>query len=107
MKIGRYEIDDNEKPLGEGGGGIVYRARDTNIGRIVAIKMLSFAADGNEESEKTHRELFLREARNAGQLSHQNIVTVYDVIESGDKSCIVMEFINGQTLESLLTSKPA
>lgn len=94
--LGRYEID---KELGKGTMGVVYRGRDTKIGRVVAIKTVTFARDfeADELQEMTMR--FFREAETAGRLNHPNIVAIYDVGEERDLSYIAMEFLNGQNLE--------
>src|SRR4030095_6660059 len=70
-QVGRYELLEK---IGTGGMGIVYRGRDTVIGRPVAVKMLVSDVDTSNEA----RERFFREARAAGQLTHRNIITIYD-----------------------------
>ncbi|MEO8070180.1 MAG: serine/threonine-protein kinase [Acidobacteriota bacterium] len=97
--IGRYELLDK---IGKGGMGVVYRGRDTVIGRMVAIKMLVSDIDISDEV----RERFFREARAAGQLAHRNIITIYDFGEEGGRAYIVMELLQGESLATLLT-KPA
>jgi serine/threonine protein kinase len=89
--IGKYEISST---LGQGGMGVVYRARDPFIGRDVAIKQLS---DNSEELR--HR--FLYEVR-SGVLNHPNLVTIYDVGEQDGCPYIVMEFLAGRSLDRLL-----
>ena len=86
--IGRYDVLDR---LGHGGMGVVYRARDPRIGRLVAIKLLRV-------DDADVRERFLQEARSAGSLTHRNIVTIYDYGEHEGQPYIVMEFISGVTL---------
>src|SRR5262245_7980008 len=71
--------------------GLVYRARDPRIGRVVAIKLLR--VDGEDL-----RERFEREARSAGNLNHPNIVTIYDYGEHDGQPFIVMEYVEGATL---------
>ena len=95
--IGRYQI---EAELGKGAMGVVYRATDPNIGRTVALKTLRVDVHGIENDEMTKR--FQAEARNAGVLSHPNIVTIYDAQEIEGTFYIAMEFIEGQTLQELL-----
>jgi eukaryotic-like serine/threonine-protein kinase len=94
QKIGRYRITGE---LGRGGMGIVYRGEDRLIGRRVAIKTLT-------EVTPELRERFHIEAR-SGTLSHQNIVTVYEVGEHGGSPFIAMEFIEGDSLEKVLRQR--
>jgi serine/threonine-protein kinase len=104
-KIGRYEIVEE---LGRGAMGVVYKASDPTIGRLVAIKVL--AVDSPTESGiPGTRDIFMREARAAGRLSHPGIVTIHDALEDPESRCcyIVMEFIPGRTLESILLAEPA
>ena len=75
-RIGRYELRDK---LGQGGMGVVYRAFDTLLQRVVAVKVISAAI----ETATEQRERFFREARAAGQLSHRNIITIHDLGEHG------------------------
>src|ERR1700733_14379000 len=86
--ISHYEVLEK---LGEGGMGMVYKARDTQLGRFVAVKGLIPAAGGTSD----RRARFLQEARAASSLNHPNIITIHDIVavESGD--CIVMEFVRG------------
>lgn len=99
MRVGPYEV---VVLLGAGGMAEVYRARDTRLGRDVAIKMVSgaFAAEG------PRRERFEREARLASSLSHPNVVAVYDVGFQDDKPYLVTEFLRGETLRERLTKGP-
>src|SRR5437867_9107252 len=98
-RIGPYEI---RSPLGEGGMGIVYRARDTKLGRDVAIKALpdAFAND----SDRLQR--FQREAQVLASLNHSNIAQIYGLEESGKMRCIVMELVEGETLADRLRRGP-
>jgi predicted Ser/Thr protein kinase len=99
--IGRYQILGE---LGRGAMGIVYRATDPAIGRPVAIKTIKLA-DFTDPTERARlRDRLFREAQSAGILSHPNIVTVYDVGEQEELTYIAMEFVNGSTLEKLLTA---
>jgi serine/threonine-protein kinase len=98
--FGRYEILDK---LGEGAMGVVYRARDANLGRVVALKMLS--ADLGAEEELHQR--FQREAEAIGRLSHPNIVTVYDVGEASGQLYMAMELLEGDDLRSLIEKRAA
>jgi serine/threonine-protein kinase len=103
-KIGRYDIVEE---LGRGAMGVVYKASDPTIGRLVAIKVLSLGAS-TEPGVPGPQDIFMREARAAGRLSHPGIVTIHDALEDPEtQSCyIVMEFVSGRTLESLLLSGP-
>ena len=99
--IGRYEVLGE---IGRGSMGIVYKARDPKIGRIVAIKtILLFDLDRADEDEQ--RERFYEEARAAGRLSHPGIVTIFDVARNPEnaKPYIVMEYVDGKPLNELLT----
>ena len=93
--ISHYEVLEK---LGEGGMGMVYKARDSQLGRFVAIKVLIQAAGENTD----RRARFLQEARAASSLNHPNIITIHDIVavETGD--FIVMEFVRGQTLGDIL-----
>jgi eukaryotic-like serine/threonine-protein kinase len=93
--FGRYEILGK---LGEGAMGVVYRARDSAIGRVVALKMLS--AELGAEDELHAR--FRREAEAIGRLSHPNIVTVYDLGQSDGQLYMAMELLEGDDLRSLI-----
>lgn len=90
-RLGPYEVLG---ALGKGGMGEVYRARDTRLGRIVAIKIL--ASDSLANSERCER--FYREAQLLSRLNHPNVVTIYDIAESGGAHFIVMEYVAGKTL---------
>jgi serine/threonine-protein kinase len=95
MASGRYEILGK---LGEGAMGIVYRARDLTLGRVVALKMLS--ADVGADREQRQR--FLREAEAVGRLSHPNIVQVYDLGELDGHLYMAMELLEGEDLRALI-----
>jgi serine/threonine-protein kinase len=94
-RIGRYELIEK---IGRGGMGVVYRGKDTVIGRAVAVKMLISDIDVSDET----RQRFFREARSAGQLTHRNVVTIYDFGEEGGRAYIVMELLHGESLTNLL-----
>jgi serine/threonine protein kinase len=100
-QFGRYEI---QRELGRGAMGVVYAATDPLIGRQAAIKAIRL---GSLDVEANHAELterLHREARAAGVLSHPGIITIYDVGSQGEDAYIVMEFIDGKTLEEMLAS---
>ena len=102
-RFGRYEI---LAELGRGAMGVVYRARDPKINRVVAVKTVSLAGQP-PEAEVEYRERFIREAEAAGRLSHPGIVTIYDVGEEPETRApyIVMEFVKGPSLERLLSEQ--
>jgi Tol biopolymer transport system component len=98
-KLGPYEI---QSPLGAGGMGEVYRARDTRLDRTVAVKILS--SHLSESPEAKHR--FDREARAISSLNHPNICMLYDVGREGGVDFLVMEFLEGETLAARLRKGP-
>ena len=103
--FGRFEV---KKLLGKGAMGTVYLAEDPVIGRQVAIKVLRThlpVADHEDVTEIVER--FEREFRSAGTLTHPNIVTVYDVGQQDDRPFIAMEYVRGESLESVLLSDRA
>ena len=83
--------------------GVVYHAIDPNIGRAVAIKTINLAAVTKPQEKERLRERLFREARSAGILSHPGIVTIYDVEQQGDLAYIAMEYVDGPTLDHLLS----
>lgn len=93
-RIGRYEILEK---LGSGGTGQVYSARDLELGRLVAVKFLFHEFDPTQDSV----DKLLREARAASALNHRHIVTIYEVIRSGERTAIAMEKLDGESLRSL------
>src|SRR5216683_388130 len=96
-KLGPYEVLD---PIGKGGMGAVYRARDTRLDRDVALKVLpqAFATDAA-------RERFQREARAASALNHPSICAVYDVGEAAGHPFLVMELLDGKTLREHIAAE--
>src|SRR5689334_5762066 len=94
-KLGPYEI---LTPLGAGGMGEVYKARDKRLNRVVAIKVLRSDCGPNAGLA----ERFLREAKSASALNHPNIVSIYDVFRHEEVDCLVMEYITGATLQALI-----
>src|SRR6266498_1448995 len=96
-RLGPYEV---VSPLGAGGMGEVWKARDTRLGREVAIKVLP----AEVASDPSRLKRFEKEARSASALNHPNIVTVYDIGASDSVSYIAMELVAGKTLRELLFS---
>ncbi len=87
--------------------GVVYHAIDPNIGRPVAIKTINLATVLKPDEQERMRERLFREARSAGILSHPGIVTIYDVEQQGDLAYIAMEYVDGPTLDQLLSQPEA
>src|SRR5713226_68223 len=97
-KLGPYEI---LSPLGEGGMGEVWKARDTRLDRTVAIKILSARMDSAGA-----RERFEREARAVSSLNHPHICQLYDVGSQDGVEYLVMEYLEGETLSDRLAKSP-
>jgi serine/threonine protein kinase len=98
-QIGRYEILEE---IGRGAMGAVFKGRDPLIGRAVAVKTIT---SGVAQSADL-LERFYREARAAGGLQHPNIVTIYELAESGGAPFIAMEYLEGESLEKIIARKP-
>ena len=98
-RLGPYEI---LAPLGAGGMGEVYRARDTRLDRTVAIKVLPAHLSANPELQRRLE----REAKAISQLSHPHICTLYDVGREGETDFLVMEYLEGETLARRLEKGP-
>lgn len=96
-QLGRYEVLGE---LGQGAMGIVYKAKDPLIDRVVAIKTINLGLALDEKEEYEGR--FYQEAKAAGRLNHPNIVTIYDVGKSGDVAYIAMEFLQGRELRDIM-----
>src|SRR5919204_5589772 len=97
--LGHYKILDR---IGAGGMGEVYRARDTRLGRTVAIKVLARAVTDDPD----RRERFLREARAAAVLSHPNIAALYEIGEDQGHLFLAFEFVPGETLNTIIAGRP-
>jgi serine/threonine protein kinase len=94
-QLGPYEVI---ALLGAGGMGEVYHARDSRLERTVAIKILP--PDKVGDADRVRR--FMQEARTASALNHPNIVTIHDIAAEGDRQYLVMEFVNGRTLDQVI-----
>jgi ankyrin repeat protein/predicted Ser/Thr protein kinase len=102
-RIGGYEILSE---LGRGAMGVVYHARDTAIGRPVAIKVIRLDPGTTAEEGAYLRQRLIREAGAAGKMYHPGIVTVHQLGEDGANVFIVMEYVEGASLEHLLSNNP-
>ena len=98
--LGRYEI---VAELGQGAMGVVYKARDPMLDRVVAIKTINLTLPKEELAEYEAR--FYQEAKAAGGLSHRNIVTIHDIGRSDRVAYMAMEFLEGQELRELMQSR--
>jgi len=98
-QLGQYKILDR---IGSGGMGEVYRARDTRLGRTVAIKVLPATVAGDLD----RRERFLREARAAAALSHPNIAVLYEIGQDAGHLFLVFEFVPGEPLSKVIGGRP-
>src|SRR5258708_31021987 len=96
--LGHYRI---EAKLGEGGMGVVYRARDTRLDRPVAIKVLPPEKVADPERKRR----FVQEAKAASALNHPNIVHIYDIAEADGIQFIAMEYVPGKTLDQMIGRK--
>src|SRR5438876_1448983 len=96
--LGRYEI---VAELGKGAMGVVYRANDPMLNRVVAIKTIN-TAEAGEEGMAEYEARFYTEAKAAGGLNHQNIVIVYDIGKSGNLVYMAMEYVEGRELREML-----
>src|ERR1700758_452110 len=96
-KIGKYDVID---VIGRGGMGIVYKATDPFLDRLVAIKMMTGGYSDNPDLLKR----FFREAQSTGSLQHPNIVTVFQLGDHEGNPYLVMEFLEGESLDSIISS---
>lgn len=94
-RVQQYQFTEK---LGAGGMGEIYKAQDTRLGRTVAIKVLPSAKSGDPD----RRRRFLQEAQAASGLNHPSIITIHDVISEGDTEFMVMEYVQGKTLNDLI-----
>jgi tetratricopeptide (TPR) repeat protein/tRNA A-37 threonylcarbamoyl transferase component Bud32 len=98
LQSGRYVT---LKKLGEGGKGVVYKARDTALNRVVAIKMLKSTVPSEEAYSR-----FMREAQAVAKLNYPNIVSIYDIGKEEEKQFFVLEFVDGMSLRELMGTYP-
>ena len=97
-RLQHYEIIEK---LGEGGMGVVYKARDTHLDRFVAIKVLPPERVADPERKRR----FVQEAKAASALNHPNIVVVHDISSDGGTDFIAMEYVAGKTLDQIIPRK--
>ena len=98
-KLGPYEV---LSALGAGGMGEVYKARDTRLGRVVALKFIR----NDILDDSTSRQRVLREARTTSTLNHPNIVALYDICYIDGMEFLVVEYVPGRTLAACIASRP-
>jgi len=96
--ISHYQILEK---LGEGGMGVVYKARDTHLDRFVAIKVLP----PEKVADPQRKARFVQEAKAASALNHPNIIVVHDIASDAGTDFIVMEYVPGKTLDELIPRK--
>jgi len=97
-KLAHYEITAK---IGEGGMGIVYKAKDSHLDRFVAIKVLP----PERVSDPTRKARFVQEAKAASALNHPNIITIYDIDQQDGVDFMVMEYVPGKTLDEIIPRK--
>src|ERR1700676_1620190 len=96
--IGKYDVINT---IGRGGMGVVYKATDPQLGRLVAIKMMT----GGFANDPDLLKRFYQEAKSTASLRHSNIVTVYDVGDQEGEPYLVMEFLDGESLDAIINSQ--
>src|SRR3954452_1587216 len=96
--LAQYQICEK---LGEGGMGVVWKARDTHLDRFVALKTLPVETLADPERKRR----FVQEAKAASALNHPNIVHIYDIAEADGTQFIAMEYVSGKTLDQMIGRK--
>jgi adenylate cyclase len=96
-QVSHYKILEK---IGEGGMGVVYKAQDTKLDRLVALKFLPHHLSDSRENKAR----FMQEAKAAAGLNHPNILNIFEVVEQDETMCLVMELLQGQTLKSFITN---
>jgi serine/threonine-protein kinase len=102
LSVGRYQILEE---LGKGSMGLVYKALDPKINRLLAIKTIRFSDEFDDDVIDEIKERFFREAEIAGRLSHPSIVTIYDVGEDRDLTYMAMELLEGEDLDQFINKE--
>src|SRR6185295_8235196 len=90
------------KPLGQGGMGEVFLAEDERLGRLVALKFLPQSSSADPDA----RERLRHEARSLAALSHPHIATIHALENDGYRTCLVMEYVEGETLAARIARRP-
>src|SRR5512141_213234 len=98
QRLLHYEIVEK---LGEGGMGVVYKARDTHLDRFVAIKVLP----AEKVADPDRKLRFVQEAKAASALNHPNIITIHDINSDQGVDFMVMEYVDGKTLDDVIPAK--
>lgn len=101
-KIAKYEI---KRRIGRGSMGVVYEAYDPFVQRTVAIKVAHYSDNIGNTTKQKLREAFFSEVYSAGKMQHPSVVSVYDAGQEGDMNYMVMEFVDGATLQEYVTGK--
>jgi len=96
--LGHYQITEK---LGEGGMGVVHKARDTHLDRSAALKVLP----PEKVSDPERKRRFIQEAKAASALNHPSIITIYDIDQADGIDFIAMEYVAGKTLDQLIPDK--